>query len=81
MSNETVYVASGWSRNKKYYHESKDACRAARKAHNLQPWDREQAEQQDKEPCTYCYGEHTTNNYDNSYQKALKKAAEGSADE
>lgn len=77
MTSQTVYVAAGWSRDKEYYHTTKTDCRAARRAKNLQPWDREVAEADGKEICTYCAGEHETSAYDNSYQNALKRAAGG----
>lgn len=77
MTSKTVYVATGWSRSKEKYHTSKDGCRAARKADNLQPWSKEKAEANGKVICTYCAGEHETHNYDNSYQEALKRAAVG----
>jgi len=59
------------------YHEGPEACRSARRSSTLQERDKDAAEAYGIEPCTYCYGEHQTNSYDNSYQEALKQAAGG----
>jgi len=58
---------------KKKYHTR--MCRAAKKAKNVREVSETEAETMDLELCAYCAGEHTTDNYTQSYQEALKAEA------
>jgi len=55
-------------------------CRAAKKANNLREVDPEVAETMNLRMCKYCAGEHNTDNYNYSYQRALKQAAKVGGD-
>jgi len=78
---QTVYVSRGWSRRKKTYHLNKHDCPSAVKAHNLQETTKAEAEQRGLRECKSCTREYEHGNYDNSFQKALKAAAQGEADD
>jgi len=73
---QTVYIARGWSAPTKKYHITDTDCPAARKCENLRETTKEQAEAHGFEQCHSCTRDYDTSNYDQSYQDALKQAAE-----
>jgi len=77
MSEQTVYVARGWCKTDKAYHLSKDDCNAARRASNLSEITLSEAKSRGFRECRACTREYNNTNYDNSYQQALKAAAQG----
>jgi len=62
--------------SKKKYHTQPD-CQGLRQASTVNQVDQEMVERRDLELCAYCAGDHDMNNYNDDYQKALKKAARG----
>jgi len=75
---KTILICTGRSSRKKRYHT--ELCRGAKKANNLREVRKSDVEHMDLTLCTYCAGEHTTDNYNDSYQKALKQAAKVAGD-
>jgi hypothetical protein len=71
---ETVYVIAMSGTQYKYYHT--EECRIVRNADTEREITEEQKDRMDLEECTYCAGEHTTDNYTNKYQEILKQKAE-----
>lgn len=70
----TKYVAC--RRAKKVYHTDRQ-CPALARAKNVEEISEEMIDRRGLDECGMCDGSHDTDAYDNSFQKALQRAAEG----
>ena len=71
---ESVIITTGRHNTHRKYHT--EHCRVVDKANNTREISMVQAEKMDVQHCSYCAGTHTTDNYNDEYQKALLQEAE-----
>lgn len=62
--------------SKKKYHTDPE-CHGLSQADTVNETDEEMIERRGLELCAYCGGDHSTDNYNDRYQKALERAARG----
>ena len=75
MSEQTAWIPRGWSGQSKKYHTDEN-CPSKAKCHNLKETTVAEAKVRDIELCGNCGRSYERNNYDASYQQALKRAAQ-----
>ena len=75
MSDTTAWIPRGWANHNKRYHTDPE-CHSKHKARNLKETTVEEAERRGIPHCGNCTRDHSSSNYDSSYQEALKRAAQ-----